>query len=73
MKRVLAAALLALATAVLPARADEPASFWDLPPKDLAVLVASPQVMVTRTAAGLSAYCRCPVVLRPREIPDAMK
>jgi penicillin-binding protein 1A len=29
--------------------------------------------MVTRTASGVDAYCRCPVVLKPNENPDAMK
>src|SRR5215203_6244314 len=29
--------------------------------------------MVKRTASGWDAYCRCPVVLKPREIPEAMK
>ena len=49
------------------------ASFWDLKPEQLRLLVASPQVMVTRTATGFDAYCRCPVVLKPHEIPEAMK
>jgi len=35
--------------------------------------VASPQVMVTRTASGWDSYCRCPVILKPNEIPEAMK
>lgn len=72
MKRILAAALLALA-AVRPAAAEEPTRFWDLPPKELKALVAAPQVMVTRTATGWESYCRCPVVLRPGEIPEAVK
>jgi len=55
------------------ARAAEVQSFWDLKPEQLRVLVAAPQVMVTRTASGLDAYCRCPVVLKPNEIPEAMK
>jgi penicillin-binding protein 1A len=29
--------------------------------------------MVTRTKAGWEAYCRCPVVLAPSEIPEVMK
>lgn len=29
--------------------------------------------MVTRTKSGWDAYCRCPVALRPNEIPEAMK
>ena len=53
--------------------AAEMQSFWDLKPQQLRVLVAAPQVMVTRTASGLDAYCRCPVVLKPHEIPEAMK
>lgn len=72
MPRILAAALLTL-TAALPAAASEPTQFWDLPPSELRVLVASPQVMVTRTAKGYDAYCRCPVILKPNEIPEAMK
>ena len=28
---------------------------------------------MTRTASGFDAYCRCPVVLKPNEIPEAMK
>jgi len=48
-------------------------SFWDFKPQQLRVLVAATQVMVTRTASGLDAYCRCPVVLKPHEIPEAMK
>jgi penicillin-binding protein 1A len=57
----------------LPARAAEPSTFWDLPPDELRLLVASAQVMVTRTETGLEAYCRCPVMLTPSEIPDAVK
>jgi len=55
------------------ARAADPTYFWDLQPKSLRLLVASPQVMVTRTQAGWDSYCRCPVILRPAEIPDLMK
>jgi penicillin-binding protein 1A len=74
MKHVLAAALL-LATnlAAFGVGAAESQSFWDLKPDQLRTLVASPQVMVTRTASGFDAYCRCPVVLKPNEIPEAMK
>src|SRR3954451_16985351 len=74
MKRALGAALL-LATITGPAHAIsvESRAFWDLKPEQLRVLVASPQVMVTRTASGWDAYCRCPVVLKPHEIPEAMK
>src|SRR3954463_8174921 len=74
MKRALGAALL-LATITGPAHAIsvESRAFWDLKPDQLRALVASPQVMVTRTASGWDAYCRCPVVLKPNEIPEAMK
>ncbi|HEY8563984.1 MAG TPA: transglycosylase domain-containing protein [Beijerinckiaceae bacterium] len=72
MPRILAAALLTL-TATFPASASEPLLFWDLPPNELRLLVASPQVMVTRTAKGYDAYCRCPVILKPSEIPEVMK
>src|SRR5215218_145958 len=74
MKRALGAALF-LATLAGPTRtiAAESPSFWDLKPAQLRLLVASPQVMVTRTASGWDAYCRCPVVLKPHEIPEAMK
>jgi penicillin-binding protein 1A len=51
----------------------ETPAFWDLKPDELRVLVASPQVMATRTASGWDAYCRCPVVLTPQEIPVVMK
>src|SRR4051794_28223249 len=47
--------------------------FWDLKREHLRILIAAPQVMVTRTASGWDAYCRCPVVLKPQEIPEAMK
>ena len=75
MKRVLRTAtlvMIGLLAAPL-AVAAEMQSFWDLKPQQLRVLVAAPQVMVTRTASGLDAYCRCPVVLKPHEIPEAMK
>jgi len=48
-------------------------SFWSLKPQHLRLLVASPQIMVSRTASGWDAYCRCPVILKPHEIPEAMK
>jgi|GEM_PF-3141194 len=72
---------LALATALLlagfshtpTAQAADPVHFWDLQPRSLRLLVASPQVMVTRTKTGWEAYCRCPVVLAPSEIPEVMK
>jgi penicillin-binding protein 1A len=72
---------LALATALLLssyshisiAQAADPVHFWDLQPRSLRLLVASPQVMVTRTKTGWDAYCRCPVVLAPSEIPEVMK
>src|SRR3954452_10331429 len=74
MKHVLAAALL-LATnlAAFGVGAAESKSFWDLKPDQLRTLVDSPQVMVTRTASGWESYCRCPVVLKPNEIPESMK
>src|SRR5215204_5735301 len=75
MKRVLRTAtlvMIGLLAAPL-AVAAEMQSFWDLKPQQLRVLVAAPQVMVTRTASGLDAYCRCPVVLKPNEIPEPMK
>ena len=72
---------LAFATALLlaslshtpAAQAADPVHFWDLQPRSLRLLVASPQVMVTRTKTGWDAYCRCPVVLAPSEIPEVMK
>ena len=75
MKRALGAVGLALMVTASPARAfaAESLSFWDLKPEHLRTLVAAPQVMVTRTASGWDAYCRCPVVLTPNEIPEAMK
>src|SRR3954451_13993735 len=65
MKRLLgAAALVSIALLpVPPAYAAESQSFWDLKPEQLRQLVAAPQIMVTRTAAGLDAYCRCPAAL----------
>lgn len=72
---------LAFATALLlaslshapTAQAADPVHFWDLQPRSLRLLVAAPQVMVTRTKTGWDAYCRCPVVLAPSEIPEVMK
>jgi penicillin-binding protein 1A len=72
---------LALATALLitslfqtaTAQAAKSVDFWDLQPRSIRLLVASPQVIVTRTGTGWDAYCRCPVVLAPSEIPDVMK
>src|SRR5215208_2962053 len=75
MKRVLRTAtlvMIGLLAAPL-AVAAESRAFWDLKPDQLRVLVAAPQVMVTRTASGWDAYCRCPVVLKPHEIAEAMK
>ena len=63
------AVLVAMATA----RASEATHFVDLAPDHLRLLIASPQVMVTRTESGWDAYCRCPVVLRPHEIPSSVK
>ena len=75
MARLVSYAFVGLVAAAVPTvvRAAEPVNFWDLPPEQLRVLVSSPQVMVTRTASGWHAYCRCPVILKPQEIPDVMK
>jgi penicillin-binding protein 1A len=79
MKRLLAAAASAVAllftSAVSLAQAvtGDAGAFWDLPPLHLRQLVSAPQVMITRTATGWDAYCRCPVVLKPHEIPEVMK
>ena len=75
MKRVVGIGAVLLGMMASPAHtgASEVQSFWDLKPEHLRLLVASPQVMVTRTASGWDAYCRCPVVLKPHEIPEAMK
>src|SRR4028119_104128 len=76
MTRVLAfgtALLFAVISQVATVQAADPVYFWDLQPKSLRLLVASPQVMVTRTATGWDSYCRCPVVLSPSEIPEVMK
>lgn len=79
MKRLLATAIAAVVplftSSAVQAQAavEEVGAFWDLPPQQLRELVAAPQVLVTRTAAGWDAYCRCPVVLRPHEIPEVMK
>jgi penicillin-binding protein 1A len=70
----LATALLLTSLSYTPiAQAADPVHFWDLQPRSLRLLVASPQVMVTRTKTGWDAYCRCPVVLAPSEIPKVMK
>ena len=56
MKRALGAALvLATVTGSVHATPVESRAFWDLKPDQLRVLVASPQVMVTRTASGYRA------------------
>jgi penicillin-binding protein 1A len=68
-----ASLLLAGFLALGSAKASEATQFVDLPPEDLRALLESPQVMVTRTKSGFEAYCRCPVVLRPSEIPKAVK
>src|SRR5918993_972080 len=68
-----AAFLLAGAAHAAAAQAADPVYFWDLQPKSLRLLVASPQVMVTRTETGWDSYCRCPVVLSPAEVPQVMK
>ena len=67
-----AAFALALMAASGP-KAEGVRNFWDLGPDHLRLLVASPQVMVTRTESGWDAYCRCPVILKPHEIPEVMK
>lgn len=73
-RRSVAGAVLSAALLASPQlHAAEGQSFWDLKPEQLRTLVASPQVMVTRTATGLDAYCRCPVALKPNEIPEVMK
>jgi penicillin-binding protein 1A len=48
-------------------------AFWNLEPEELRLLLASPQVMATRTASGWDSYCRCPVILTPAEVPEVMK
>ncbi|MBD2750993.1 penicillin-binding protein [Microvirga sp. BT688] len=76
MTRALALAtalLLAIFSHISTAQAADPVHFWDLQPRSLRLLVASPQVIVTRTTTGWDAYCRCPVLLTPSEIPDVMK
>src|SRR3954462_12822658 len=75
MRRAVGLVLLCSVATAGPTRtiAAESPSFWDLKPAQLRLLVASPQVMVTRTASGWDAYCRCPIVLKPHEIPEAMK
>ena len=74
LKRVLPPAGFALAMLnAASAYTAESQTFWDLKPEQLRTLVAAPQVMVTRTASGVDAYCRCPVVLKPNEIPEAVK
>src|SRR5215211_711978 len=75
MKRVLGIAAVFLSWVAAPSHggAAEVTSFWDLKREHLRILVAAPQVMVTRTSSGWDAYCRCPVVLKPQEIPEAMK
>jgi penicillin-binding protein 1A len=67
------ALLLACLSLAPAAQAADPVSFWNLQPRSLRLLVASPQVMVTRTKTGWDTYCRCPVVLAPSEIPEVMK
>jgi penicillin-binding protein 1A len=70
MNRLLGVVAVLLVTAASPhTSAAETQSFWNLKPEHLRLLVASPQIMVTRTASGWDAYCRCPVVLKPHETP----
>jgi penicillin-binding protein 1A len=66
---------LAAVTVAAPAAAaaDAAVDLWDLPAEQLRVLVAAPQVVVTRRAGALEAYCRCPVILAPHEIPEVIK
>ncbi|WP_052954834.1 transglycosylase domain-containing protein [Microvirga vignae] len=73
MTRALAFATALLLTSLSTAQAADSVHFWDLQPRSLRLLVSSPQVMVTRTRTGWDAYCRCPVVLAPSEIPEVMK
>ena len=72
LNRVVAFAI-AAPMSLAPVSAAETTRFWDLKPDHLRLLIASPQVMVTRTEGGFDAYCRCPVGLRPDEIPPLMK
>ena len=74
MNRFLLAALaVAGLAATAPAQGSDDVRFWDLQPRSLRLLAASSQVMVTRTETGWDAYCRCPVVLTPGEIPEIVK
>ena len=75
LKRILGVGAVLLSWMAAPSHgsAAELTSVWDLKREHLRILVAAPQVMVTRTASGWDAYCRCPVVLKPQEIPEAMK
>ena len=61
MKRVLRAATFVLISILAaPLAAEEVQSFWDLKPEQLRVLVAAPQVMVTRTGSGVEeGHHRC--------------
>src|SRR5215207_2914892 len=66
MKRVLGIAAVFLSWVAAPSHggAAEVTSFWDLKREHLRILVAAPQVMVTRTSSGWDAYCRCPQASR---------
>jgi penicillin-binding protein 1A len=65
-------AIIALFTS-FQAIADEVEDLWRLKPDRLRVLVNSAQVMVTNRDGRMEAVCRCPVILRPNEIPEVMK
>jgi penicillin-binding protein 1A len=55
------------------ATAEDAENLWDLKPDRLRVLVASAQVLVKNNGDKFEAFCRCPVILKPHEIPEVMK
>lgn len=66
------AVALALAVGLGPAAAAAE-KLWDLKPDEIRTLVRSSQVVARRTAeGGIDAYCHCPVVLEPDEVPPLM-
>lgn len=66
------AVALALAVGLGPAAAAAE-KLWDLKPDEIRTLVRSSQVVAKRTAeGGIDAYCHCPVVLEPDEVPPLM-
>src|SRR3954447_15281926 len=73
MYRVLQFVVICVCMAVRPADGATLDYFWDLKPAQIRQLVASPQVLVTRRGSAVGAFCRCPVALRPDEIPKVMK